>query len=142
MRYFIAKEVDWEPYLIFDCIAMTDEELNSKIEEFHGFEIIPEREIESYRVCCGNISIYKLSNNKLILRNEKEFIKGKKNERKKELLDEIVRLKEKLNKTDWIVIKCTELCLTLANEYPEISAERAMLREIINKKELEIQSLN
>ena len=43
MRYFIAKEVDWEPYLIFDCIAMTDEELNSKIEEFHGFKMKKKR---------------------------------------------------------------------------------------------------
>lgn len=51
---------------------------------------------------------------------------------------EIASLKARLSDTDWAVVKCYELELSMAEEYPEIHAGRKYWRARIN--ELEQQS--
>ena len=45
-----------------------------------------------------------------------------------------------LKKTDWVVVKCTELGLNPADEYPEIIEKRRAIRDWCNQKEEEINS--
>lgn len=48
---------------------------------------------------------------------------------------EIEYLKAKLTQTDWAVIKCAELGLPMAEQYPSEYAERIACRERINELE-------
>jgi hypothetical protein len=44
-----------------------------------------------------------------------------------------------LSKTDWVVVKCMELGLNLASEYPHIIARREKIRNWVNQKGKEIE---
>lgn len=44
----------------------------------------------------------------------------------------------KLKDTDWAVVKCSELGISIVNKYPTIATQRATVREWSNAKEAEI----
>lgn len=54
---------------------------------------------------------------------------------------EIVELKKTLSSTDWAVVKCMELGVSLKGNYPDIANAREAARADINAKEAEVSKL-
>ncbi len=46
---------------------------------------------------------------------------------------EIASLKDQLAATDWAVVKCAELGLSMAEQYPELAAQRTAWRARVNE---------
>lgn len=136
MRYFKARKVDYAPYLIFDLVAYSLKELESK-----GFisnciiapGILTENNLPGERngICLLDLD----ENGNIVPRASVDFEKASIEKEIEATLKEIEEYKSYLKKTDWIVSKCTEIGLNIQEEYPEYYSQRKIAREAINTLE-------
>lgn len=134
--YYKARKVDYRPYLIFDLVAYSSDELKEIGLIKNGIlspGVVMEKDLPGKRdgVCLLDLD----DSGDLIPRSENDFEKGKIEKQKEDSKKEIQNLKSYLKETDWIVVKCMEVEISVREKYPEIHMQRQFARNRINELE-------
>ncbi|BDD10852.1 hypothetical protein FUAX_40680 (plasmid) [Fulvitalea axinellae] len=136
MKYYKGVKLDFPPYLEFECVAKSVEELQRRgltvseesVKPVEGVVSENSIPVTLYGVCVMDMD----ADGKLFQRASEEMDKAREVELEGKKKERIIECQEYLKETDWVVTKCLELGLTIQGNYPEIAQKRIEARETIN----------
>lgn len=134
--YYRARKVDHSPYLIFDLVAYSLDELEEIGFIKNGIlppNIVQEKDLPGEKHGACLLDLDDIGN--LIPRASQDFEKARADRQKEETVKEIRQLKYSLTGTDWIVTKCMEMEILVREKYPELYKQRQTTRNRINELE-------